>query len=99
MALIETFQPAYTQGVLVSPGAASASSTIGRGSKSLVLSNVGSVLVYVRVGSAGISATTADYPVLPSTQVSIAKAQDFDTVAYIAPLGGGSLHIIPGEGF
>lgn len=99
MALIETFQPAYTQGALVSPGAASAASTIGRGSKSLVLTNVGSVLVYVRVGVSGISATTADYPVLPSTQVSIAKAQDFDTVAYIAPLGGGSLHIIPGEGF
>ena len=99
MALIETFQPAYTQGVLVSPGAASASSTIGRGSKSLVLSNVGSVLVYVRVGLSRISAATSDYPVLPATQVSIAKAQDFDTVAYIAPLGGGSLHIIPGEGF
>jgi len=31
--------------------------------------------------------------------VTIAKFRDHDTIAYIAPAGGGSLHIIPGEGF
>jgi hypothetical protein len=99
MALIETFQPAYTQGITVSPGTVSAASTIGAGSKSLVITNLGLVTVYVRAGEAGVQASTADYPLLANTQVSIAKAQNFDTVAYIAPAGAGSLHIIPGEGF
>ena len=98
MAVLDTFAPAYGQGITVSPAAASASSTIGVGSKSLTLTNLGAEVCYVRVGKAGIVATTADYPLLAGTQVSISKFQDDTTVAYISAVGT-SLHIIPGEGW
>jgi hypothetical protein len=99
MSIDVTFNPAYTKGVTVAPGTVSASSTIGDGSKSLCLTNLGSFVVYVRVGLSGITATAADYPVLPLTQISISKDQDATHVAYVTASGTGSLHILPGEGF
>jgi hypothetical protein len=51
------------------------------------------------VGTGSTTATTADYPVLPNTQIVVSKAQDQNTVAYIAPAGGGSIHILAGEGY
>ena len=99
MTILAPFMPAYTQGITVSPGVTSASSPIGLGAKSLCLTNLGSVTCYVRAGQSGIAATAADYPVLPNTQVTIEKFQDFSTVAYITASGTGSLHIMPGEGF
>lgn len=101
MAALETFNPAYTQGITVSPGAVAANSTIGKGSKTLCLSNVGSVVVYVRTYNSAYgtpAATTADYPVLIATQVTITKPDDHDAITYIGA-SGGSLHIIPGEGW
>lgn len=99
MAVLETFNPSYGAGVTVAPGIASASSLVGLARKSLCLTNLGSVVCYVRVGVAGIAATAADYPVPVGGQVSITKDQDHTTVAYITAAGTGSLHIIPGEGF
>lgn len=99
MTIITTFAPSYTTGQTVAPGAASASATIGRGSKSLCLTNLGTFVCYVRVSNGASTASIADYPVLAGTQVSISKPQDADTVAYISPGGAGSLQIIPGEGF
>ncbi len=99
MAIDVTFNPAYTKGITVAPAAASASSAIGFGSKALCITNLGSVVVYVRVGGSGVAATTADYPILPITQLSISKEQDETHVAYLVSSGTGSLHIIPGEGF
>jgi hypothetical protein len=100
MSVQAAFNPAYGSGVIVSPGAASASSTIGLGSKALVITNLSStVLSYIRVGEGSQTATTADYPVLPYTQIVVSKAQDQNTVAYIAPGGGGSIHIMAGEGY
>ncbi len=99
MAIDVTFNPAYTKGITVAPSAASASSAIGFGSKALCITNLGSVVVYVRVGDSGVAATAADYPILPLTQLSISKEQDATHVAYLAASGTGSLHIIPGEGF
>ena len=101
MAALETFNPAYTQGITVAPGAVAASSTIGLGSKSLCLTNLGTISVYVRTYKASDgakSATAADYPVLPLTQVTITKAEDHDTLTYIGAVGA-SLHAIPGEGW
>ena len=59
------------------------------------------MLTYVRISFSadGATASIADYPILPNAQVWVSKAQDADTVSYIAPAGGGSLHIMPGEGF
>jgi hypothetical protein len=90
--------PSYTQGQTVTPAAAAASITIGKGSKSLCLTNTGSNVCYVRVGPSGIEATTADYPVIAGIQTVISKDQDHDTLSYISA-SGTTLHAIPGEGF
>jgi len=100
MSVQAAFNPAYGTGTTVAPGVASASSTIGVGSKALVITNLSTtVLSYIRVGTGSTTATTADYPVLPNTQIVVSKAQDQNTVAYIAPAGGGSIHILAGEGY
>jgi uncharacterized cupin superfamily protein len=100
MSVQASFNPAYGTGITVAPTGTSASSTIGVGSKSLVLTNLSSTVVaYVRVGTGATTATTADYPVLPSTQVTISKAQDQNTVAYITASVTGSIHIMAGEGY
>ena len=80
MAAFETFNPIYTQGVTVAPAAVSAY-TVNNwiGSKSLCLTNLGTVICYVRTFkfSDGVkAATTADYPV-PFGQVTITKAEDW----------------------
>lgn len=93
------FSPSYNTAITVAPGAASASSTIGKGSKTMCFTNLSAVLTYVRISFGSSSASVADYPILPNAQRWVSKDQDADTVSYIAPAGGGSLHIMPGEGF
>ena len=94
------FQPAYSTGVTVTPDTTSASVTIGFTSESLVFTNLGSTVVYVRVGTAGSGApaTTSGYPVVVGAQITLGKDQDDDTVSFISPAGAGSLHIIQGIG-
>jgi hypothetical protein len=99
MANIETFAPAYGRGFTVSPGVNSGRTNILVNTTSLCITSRNSVECYIRIGTGAIAATTADYLVPPNGQVSISKNRDYDTIAYIAPAGGGSLHIIPGEGF
>lgn len=99
MTVLATFNPAYGSGQIVSPDTSSASVYVGPGQKSLCLTSLGTVTCYVRVGVSGVAATTADYPIPPGAQVTITKDQDRDYVAHIAPDGGGSLHIMTGEGF
>lgn len=100
MAVSSTFLPYYNSGVTVTPTTISATQAVGVGAKALVLTNLSpTVTVYVRVGLEGIVATTADFPVLPNNRICIAKDHDHTTVAFLAPAGPGSLHIIPGEGF
>ena len=102
MAALETFNPAYTLGITVSPGAVAGNSTgVGLNAKTLCLTNLGTVTVYVRTYKASDgtkTATTADYPVLVNTQVTITKPDDHDAITYIGAAGG-SLHVIPGEGW
>lgn len=100
MAVQASFEPSYTRGITVSPTTSSASSAIGLGSKALVFTNLSSSVVsYVRVGGSGITASAADYPLLPNSQISVSKCQDDTHVAYITASGTGSVHIIPGEGY
>jgi len=99
MADIETFAPAFGRGFAVTPGNTTASTTLPVATETLCITSRNSVECFVRVGPAGVAATTADYLVPPNGQVTISKFRDYDTIAYIAPAGGGSLHIIPGEGF
>lgn len=94
------FQPAYSTGVTVTPTTTSASVTLGFTSESLVFTNLGATIVYVRVGTAssGAPATTSGYPVVVGAQITLGKDQDDDTVSFISPDGPGSLHIIQGIG-
>ena len=96
-----TFGPHYGSGQTVAPGAASATSTFnGKGNKSVVLTNLDAVTVFVRIGNADLGdASAADYPVLAGTQVSISKADEHDNISYIAASGTGSLHFMAGDGF
>ena len=100
MAIDQTFAPAYGRGVTASVTNASAASEIGKGSKTLCLTNAGDKVAYVRIGISGLTATAADYAVLGGSQVTISKFMDDTHVAYVC---GGSdtttLHIIPGEGY
>lgn len=96
---VQTFNPAYGTGITVAPGAASASSTLTFASPAVVVTNLSSSIVsYVRIGQGAQTATTADYPVLPGTQVSLSKSRDDSTVAYITGGSTGSLHIMAGRG-
>lgn len=71
----DSFQPAYGKGITVAPTGTSASSTLGDGAENVVITNLSSsVIAYVRIGEGAQTATTADYPVLPSTQISLSKA-------------------------
>lgn len=101
MAALQTFAPAYTTGITVAPGAVAANSTIGFDSKSICLTNLGAITVYVRTfqrSTGVVAATAADYPVLPLTQVTISKPDGHDAISYIGAAGA-SLHIIAGEGW
>lgn len=100
MAVDQTFAPAYGRGVTASVTATSAASELGKGSKSLCLTNTGDKVAYVRIGESGLTATTADYAVIGGSQVTISKFMDHTHIAYVC--GGSdstSLHIIPGEGY
>lgn len=98
MAVDEAFAPAYGAGITVSPAVASAVSAVGLGNKTLVLTNTGANICYVRVGVAGAVATAADMPIPAGAQVCLSKFQDSTHVAYISAAGT-TLNIIPGEGY
>jgi hypothetical protein len=93
------FTPAYGKGITVAPTASSATSEVGDGYKQLCLTNLGSVVCYVRPVTSSGDATTADYPILPNVQTVITKDKYSDKVSYITSSGTGSLHIIAGDGF
>lgn len=95
---IKTFQPAYGTGVTLTVGSSSASTEIGVGGRQLCITSLNAVQCYLRCGQSGAVATTADYPIPPNGQVTITKRADDDFIAAIAPAGGGSLHIIEGDG-
>ena len=73
MSVDSPFNPAYTQGQTVTTAAATASIEIGQGNKTFCLTNTGSAYCYVRSGSSGVVATSADYIVPPGSQVMITK--------------------------
>jgi hypothetical protein len=101
MTVMATFNPAWGSGTTASVTATSGNVLRGLGSKSLCLTNLGNSTAYVRTGvGSTLTATTADYPILPLAQVTITKGMDDNYVAYIcAATQSTSLHIMSGEGF
>ncbi len=92
------FAPRYGAGVVVSPAAGSANTTIGLGNKCIALTNTGANICYVRVGVGAQTATTADFPIPAGQQRIIYKGEEANNVGYISALGT-TLQIIPGEGW
>lgn len=99
MTVLATFNPSYGSGQAVAPGAASARVQLGSGQKTVCITSLNAVQCYVRVGDSSVTASSADYPIPANGQVTITKGQDSYYIAFIAPAGGGSLHIMTGEGF
>lgn len=99
MTIRAPFKPHYGSNQVVAPGAASASITVGRGDKSILVVNSGAAIGYFRTGQAAntVTATTADVPVLPSQAFVIEKPQDDDTLAYISAAGT-TFQVMSGEG-
>jgi len=81
----------------VSPGAESASVTVNAVSKSVRLVNSGANICYVRIGASPQTASTADLPVRPTSEIIVSKGDGENTVAYISAAGT-TLSIQPGEG-
>ena len=97
---LTTFKPGYGTGSLNAVTDASSSVSIPENARSLVLSNLGSSTVWVRVTDGASTATTSDYPALASQQVSIAKGRPQGTLSMVCNTGDSStLHVIVGEGF
>ena len=96
MSLSFAFAPGPT--VSVSCSTTSASGTIGIGSTSMRLANIGSAPIFVRWGTGTQTAVTTDFPVLPNTAILVSKPADVVTVAAITASGTGTLYITTGEG-
>lgn len=100
MTIRSPFKPRYGSNQVVAPAAASASITIGKGDKSISVSNTGANVGYFRTGLASdgtVTATTADVPVPSGTTRIIEKPQDHDTVAHISA-SGTTFNVMSGEG-
>lgn len=98
MAKQTSFCPAYGTGQSVSVTTSSSSKTFKAGNKSICLTNTGAVTCYVRVSSDNASATSEDYPVLPSSQVSITIDEAHQYLTAITASGSTTLLFMTGEG-
>lgn len=100
MAQMQSFAPGFGSGITVTGGAASAAWALrGATSTALCLTNTGTATIYVRTDGPTAVATIADYPVLSGQQVTITINADHTHIAYIAPSGAPTLHVMRGEGF
>jgi len=82
---------------VVSPAAASASTSIDKVARSVRFVNSGASICYVRIGTGAQTATTADIPIRSAESVVLGKADGEDTIAYISAAGT-TLNIQPGIG-
>ncbi len=54
---------------------------------------------YVRIGQGtSLTATAADYIIMPGSQVSLGKFEDDNVIAIVSSAGSTTLHIISGAG-
>lgn len=101
MTIHSSFQPHYGSTQTVTPAAASATITIGKGNKTIRVHNAGATNPgFFRTGLASdgtVTATAADMPVYPGETVYIEKPQDHDTLAHISAAGT-TFVITSGEG-
>lgn len=97
MTIREPFAPHYGTGQALTATSSSASTTIGKGDKTVKILNTGTGLAFFRIGVGTQVATSADCPIVAGTLTYVSKAQDDDTIGYISSAGS-TLQIITGEG-
>lgn len=99
---VQIFAPKYGSGITGSVTTTSANSairTVDNGNNQIVVTNAGSVPVYVRTGDSSVVATTADYLVPPTYGQLVLTLKTTDThIAYITGSSTSSLHFIIGDG-
>jgi hypothetical protein len=100
MTIYSPFAATFGSGVVVaSVTTTSASSALGLGNKAICVTNTGATNpIFVRTGLSSVTATTADYCVMPNNQVFISKPQDHTHIAYVTGTSTSTAHIIAGEG-
>lgn len=100
---IQIFAPKYGSGVVVASvttsSASSAIRTSDMGNGQIVVTNTGSVAVYVRTGDSSVVATSADYLIPPTFGQIVLTLKSSDThIAYLSASSTSSLHVIIGDG-
>lgn len=91
------FAPGTTASLAVS--AATASVQLTGGGVNVEVQNTSTVNMFVKLGTASVTAAVTDYPVLPGQSKLISR--DPNTQTYIAAItasGSGTLYATPGEG-
>jgi hypothetical protein len=100
MSIRAPFEPRRGTNQVVTPAAASASTTIDPVAKSVRFVNSGAAICHVRIGptkAVAEPATTADMPILAGGSIVVQKGDGDNLVAYISAAGT-TLHIQTGEG-
>ena len=93
------FQPRRGANQAVTTGAVSASVSLDPVAKSVRIVNIDATNVaFVRIGAGAQTATAADMPVRPNSEIIVQKGDGEDTLAYLAAAGTPILHIQTGEG-
>lgn len=100
MSLNQPFIPKGGGGIWTTATTSATRITSGQGSESMCftapITNTDSV--YVRCGNSTVTATNADYVLLPGAQVSIGKFLDDAYVSILAASGTQSIQTLPGIG-
>ena len=96
-----TFTPSYGSGVVVITSITTSNIKIDSNGnrQSVVVTNTGTDLVFVRTGDSSVVATASDYPVLGGSQISISKDARDTHIAMIAAAGTPLVGAIAGSGF
>lgn len=98
MSLLEPFIPNYGTGVTLTAGASALNTPVHEDAKNICITNLGANVAYVKMGSSSAVATTADYPILPFSQVVLTKVAGLNTLSYISA-SGATLHVMTGQGW
>lgn len=94
--------PAYTETRQITVGTGSTSVSIPDITNQVLLTNVGTNVVFVRLSNPTVNAAAqlnVDVPILPNSAISITRDVTHTVVAAIAAAAGNTLHVTPVQGF
>ena len=96
-----TFTPSYGRGIANTTSTTTSRNEIDSNAnrQSVVITNTGTDLVFVKTGGSTVVATAADYPVLGGAQVSVSKDARDTHIAMISSAGTPLVYAISGSGF